>query len=845
MKSKLILLFVLISVNSWLQSTIWHIKQDGTGDFTTIQAGIDVSANSDTVLVYPGTYYENLVILEKYITLGSLYLTTGNESHISQTILDGNYTSSVIRIEDSPFLYNVTISGFVIQNGSGYQYNAPYQPNSVGGGLYVSESNIILNKIIIQNNKCTIAGGGIALLNSNLFISGSTIRFNQCINSAGGLLIGDDSSNAIFDTNDLNNIYLNYAGRGNDIYITPDSPFQEIIVDTFTVIDPAEGYYFIYPGSGGAGIPLPGKFSTDIQHGYVEQVNHDLYVSPNGNNNNSGSSENDPLQSISFALIKISSDSLFQKVIHLSNGIYSVSQNNQVFRLHLKSYVDIIGESRENTILDAELNGGFIVGQDPQNDYTISNVKFYRSRDADGINLNYNSYGNFSNFIYEGHSDSLENVSKKGFNVDKCDIQIESALVENNNFGGFFTLYCANISSLLSFSNIIIRNNYPSLFHNLQIRCLKSGLHPDSLIVNIINSEITNNLDASYEWLPAASGIYIQSDTKLNLINSTVGNNICQNIGAAIQLIYHSTANIINSIIYGNIPYNICLNNTCSYDPNTLNANNSLIEGGIDGILNIGTNFINWDETTMLDEDPFWLGAGYEYPYALSANSPCIDTGTLELSYGVELPAYDLAGNPRVMGSNIDMGAYEFPGNAAPIYLEINNETLSWQMPVGFSPTAFKVYLDDEFQSTLTPFLNEYTFTGLIIGDTYKAGVSALYDTEETAKIPLQFIYQPVGIEEEQNSPLITQLSNFPNPFNPSTTIAFNLPESGQVTLEIYNIKGQKVKTLIDAQLSSGSYSVTWNGKNDAGKLVSSGEYISKLKVNGEEAAVQKMLLLK
>ena len=221
------------------------------------------------------------------------------------------------------------------------------------------------------------------------------------------------------------------------------------------------------------------------------------------------------------------------------------------------------------------------------------------------------------------------------------------------------------------------------------------------------------------------------------MINSTIGNNYTQYTGAAIQLQDESEINIVNSILYGNLPYQICLNGT--WGPNTLNAYNSLVQDGLSGIYNMDTNFINWDETTMLTEDPLWLGTGYDYPYALSANSPGIDTGTLDLPLGIELPQYDLAGNPRIYGDTIDMGAYEWQGNAAPIYLAMNNATLTWQMPAGYTASAYKIYLDGDLQSTITPFLNEYTFTGLIIGDTYQAGVSALYDTEETAIIPLQF----------------------------------------------------------------------------------------------------------
>ena len=88
-------------------------------------------------------------------------------------------------------------------------------------------------------------------------------------------------------------------------------------------------------------------------------------------------------------------------------------------------------------------------------------------------------------------------------------------------------------------------------------------------------------------------------------------------------------------------------------------------------------------------------------------------------------------------------------------------------------------------------------------------------------------------------------LSNFPNPFNPETNISFSLPNSGKTSLIIYNIKGQKIKTLIDKKMVLGKHSVIWNGKDDSGKSVTSGVYFYKLIVNGKIAAVKKCLLLK
>ena len=90
-----------------------------------------------------------------------------------------------------------------------------------------------------------------------------------------------------------------------------------------------------------------------------------------------------------------------------------------------------------------------------------------------------------------------------------------------------------------------------------------------------------------------------------------------------------------------------------------------------------------------------------------------------------------------------------------------------------------------------------------------------------------------------------TFLTNYPNPFNPETNIAFSLPEDGVVQLDIYNIKGQKIKTLIQNEVTKGQHSIIWNGVDDNNKLVSSGVYFYKLNVNGKTQAVKKCLLLK
>ena len=86
---------------------------------------------------------------------------------------------------------------------------------------------------------------------------------------------------------------------------------------------------------------------------------------------------------------------------------------------------------------------------------------------------------------------------------------------------------------------------------------------------------------------------------------------------------------------------------------------------------------------------------------------------------------------------------------------------------------------------------------------------------------------------------------NYPNPFNPITTINYYLIENSKVEINIYNIKGQKVKQLINEHLSTGQHSVIWNGKDDNNKLVSSGVYLYKLNVNNKTEVVKKCMLLK
>lgn len=174
----------------------------------------------------------------------------------------------------------------------------------------------------------------------------------------------------------------------------------------------------------------------------------------------------------------------------------------------------------------------------------------------------------------------------------------------------------------------------------------------------------------------------------------------------------------------------------------------------------------------------------------------------------------------------------------------VNNNSKTYNLPN--EPTrehlGYNVYLNGIFEVfTADEF---YQYTGLINGQTYTAGVSALYDEGESDIIGTEFTYTGTSTNENTISPVSRLIGNYPNPFNPTTTISYSLSEEDaeNAKIEIFNLKGQKVKTYNHSELADES--VFWNGKDDSGKQVSSGIYLYKLQT-GDYSQTKKMILMK
>ncbi|MDA3813126.1 MAG: hypothetical protein PF570_02615, partial [Candidatus Cloacimonetes bacterium] len=643
MKLKVYLLYLFCLSYSLLNSTTWHIKQDGTGNFTTIQEGINASAHSDTVLVYPGRYYENVNFNGKNITVASLELITGDETYISNTVIDGDQQGSCLRLESNEF--GAVIRGFSITNGSGDIIYGDI--DRLGGGIRISTTfqtdpinASIINCDVFNNN--AVSGGGIYIDNSDIALSGISIYSNQSC-TGGGICIVDES-NIIFDPVNLCNIYNNYAGHALDILASDAVNDIHVIVDTFTVQDQFD-YFAYYQRS----ITSTGEISVDPQNYFLERINHDLYISSDGDDDNIGLTPDTPMKTIALALQKIESDSLNPKSVYVSSGIYSRELNDQIFPLGGKKYVALIGEDTTNTILRNDYSEYTYImahdkGNNALNNFTIisddqlllSSILIFQSDNIEMKNIIVEDCNVDFGSVYFYRCDGviLNNViirnnyseSCSGLIFDGGNVVIKNSIFDNNDSIGpdqFVSNFYCQVDDYLELENCIFSNSdippFPYEEYNTINISAQQDCFPD---IKISNCLFTNNSTTNGSYIAR-----ISSPGSVEVNNCT----FTQNTSQICPLGIFGEIDFRNNILYNNesdYEYEI---NTGNYPTITsiLNVEYCDIEGGEAAIYpgnppNEAT--INWLEGNT-NEDPTFLLSGND-PYQLTELSPCIDTGT-------------------------------------------------------------------------------------------------------------------------------------------------------------------------------------------------------------------------
>lgn len=165
-------------------------------------------------------------------------------------------------------------------------------------------------------------------------------------------------------------------------------------------------------------------------------------------------------------------------------------------------------------------------------------------------------------------------------------------------------------------------------------------------------------------------------------------------------------------------------------------------------------------------------------------------------------------------------------------------------LPGAGTPEFYRIYRDDEQIAEIAGGMLSYLDEQLTVNEaTYH--VCAVYSEGIESAASNSVFVQLNGAQNDIPKNQV-QLSNYPNPFNPSTIISFSIKQNKQYELSIYNLKGQKVKTFtfLNRELGTSERSVVWDGTDQNNKPVSSGIYFAKLK-SGKIEASCKMLLLK
>ncbi len=681
----------------------------------------NTSSNNDLFPILIPDYITLKGISESQVTLDAegdlqvISLRNKKEVYISDLTITGGYAKNGggIEVDNSDgVIENLLIKGNYAYGGGIWQYgnggglysnasnllvkNTRFINNasSNGGGIYCKESNLTLEDINIKNNTAEQSGGGIYCRSSDPQLKRVRISGNIAEQSGGGMCVGEygagsnpylqdvsitnnksqkgggitsmQYSNPIFDSLNRCNIYSNYAILGNDIY---SDSWLHVIVDTFTVLNP----------SGFHAKPIE-NFTFDILNGFVSQTDADLYISPLGDNSNSGLSEGEALKTIRFASIKILSDSINPHTIHLANGTYSPSSTGDIFPICIPDYTHLNGTSATNTILDAEEQSGVFIS------------KYNRGNEVSGLSMT-GSSGRGISCVYS--SPVLKNLiisgnDGGGISCGHSSPEIRNVIIEDNYSFRGGGIYCGNYSSP-KLTNVSIKNN-DGYYGG-------GGYFTNSNAV-LTNVEIANNSAETF-----GGGLYIGGGDNTVLRNVTIADNEGTMYGGGIYC-GNSNTSIINSIIWQNIPDQILIIDNNSSD--TLTVSWSDIQGGEAGIVNENSNII-WGAGNI-DEDPQFLNTGI-YTFQLSSNSPCIDSGDPD-TIGLLLPMYDLAGEPRIWNNRIDMGAYEW--NNVGI-AEIVFEPTELKVNTYPNPFSYTINIDYELPQDGTVIIKIYNYLGKLV----------------------------------------------------------------------------------------------------------------------------------
>ncbi|MDD2228369.1 MAG: FlgD immunoglobulin-like domain containing protein [Candidatus Cloacimonetes bacterium] len=805
MKNRMIMFTMLMLLTTTAFAATLSVALDGSQAFNSIQTAIEASNNGDTVLVHPGRYIENIDYIGKSITVCSLEASTNDSTYISSTIIDGNQSGSCVAFRNSE--QNATLRGFTITNGTGYTV---YDEVHMGGGilLYLVEQINVTN-CHITNNKAG-SGGGVFSIKSSMTFSGLQIYNNYSGSQGGGITLVGASSHypsIVFDPANRCSVYSNYGSNPTDIFVVDIRANLEINLDMFTVSVPTNFYlarlsntsaFYIYSDT------------VNIQRAYRSEVNHDLYVSPSGSDSNSGLSPDMAMKSITKAIHRIAGDSLDVKTVHVLPGTYSEGEDDQILPIPLKSHVNIIGAGSDQTIVSTTM---------PQFNYRTNIIM----------------------------SQSCTNVNLKG-------LRVISGVASNNRLFLGFWIKDTHISDLVANDMIVekhgaviiaewetssidslVLKNITTPERAVYIVDTKSGSISNSIFENIHSTYSSPDTPGDDSWGGPVCGISVSGS--LTIENSVFSNIRVQNNQETFGI------SIWNSMTTQGA--DIKLSN-CLFDNIRTNNTRAMLFGS-----NSSSNF----EVTNCT---FYNNYSPTAAVGTIGNVSMHNNIFYNPDANKEIVMYSTSTQQYVC--NLDMDYSNIRGGSASILNASFLNTLSYG--------GHNLDVDPMFASTT---IGESDYLRLSAGSPcVNAGTS---DTSGLGLLPYdlagnnriwnrridmgcyEYGSEPyVGIDDPVAPSIpVIRVTAYPNPFSAFTNLKVDIPASGEnrpqsindVSISIYNLKGQKVKTIALDPSKVGEQFTYWDGRDAGNNQCSSGIYFINLLVNGRNVSSRKVTFIR
>lgn len=828
---KRICIFLLLFASFCLfaaYDNVYTVKLDGTGNFTDIRSAVNACTTSAYILVYgPGTYNGTN---NRNISWYGDHKTISLRG-INNPVIDCSNSGRAFKITDGS--NDDIVRGFTITNarcsecdggaiyidrGSPKIYENTFQycstgvfPTSynpkVGGAIYMQNCN---GAIIIDNDfnsNVAFSGGAIYAINCNFTIENN----NFSNNSSGHYTYGTGNTGPagtvhLIDCSDVtvtNNKFIgNSANAGAVALLFGDSDgkisYNEFTNNVFGELDANVGYLNSIVGVHGSVEITNNLFTDNHSDSFMEST---LYCSGTLTIRNNSFIDNE--DDFSPLFINNANNETIENCIFANNDSYCICDDSEITLNYCLTY-------QSGSTGSTSIGTGCLLNSNPNLD---------------------------SNYEPQWNSTTKSCV------IDAGNPSITDDDDTPSDIGAItaidHTIYTTQLPSP-SQNNGWKWLSLPVLDDVLSNADMASNVLSDILSTSILDTVLTNGDDIYYyhpDWFNTSQTMYKTSGYKFKMNSSanleTIG--FKENETSSVYLNGIGDENWVGYFLEDTQTVQQAFSNYWNDDNIFYIKNQFWTAIKISGVWNLPKGILNINYGDMV---------------VIKCNT---DISNFRWLSGIQ----SLASNPTPIPQYF---TYEEDADYIPIFVELDDENLPSEIGVIVDGECIgatvvedtlvqiRAYAESVSEGDIELQLHYGTRESDISLRKYSCYNSEKPEIKQTmistaSKADTWFIDLK---NNNENTPYMIKFNstNYPNPFNPTTTISYSIPNDGYVEITIYNTKGQEVETLVNKFHNTGTYSVIWDGKNSAGQSVSSGIYFYKVK-SGANSIINKILLVK